>query len=158
MHSPPITSGLLVIGGEWSLSSSLSLVSRPLICPGHRSDLLPAHPPGCVCLCLCACVEADEDTMRPNDFPSCEMREQCALTEGDKRGKRRRERERGGGGVGWGMDSWFAHLAVNQLFDVPKINRIIYSVGGGSDEVKVTEALSLCSERPPHWAFRPCEF
>lgn len=47
-----------------------------------------------------------------------------------------------------GANSWFAHLAVNQPFDVPNINRVIYIAGGGSDEVEVTDTLSLHTEAP----------
>ncbi len=51
--------------------------------------------------------------------------------------------------MGWGGGSWFAHQAVNQPFDVPNINKVIYSAGGGSDEVEVSDTFSLSTEQPP---------
>lgn len=72
---------------------------------------------------VCLCVKAYDDTMRL-------LNERALCTSG-------------------GGDIWFAHLAVNQPFDVPNINKVIYSAGGGSDEVEVTDTFSLSTEQPP---------
>lgn len=48
-------------------------------------------------------------------------------------------------GTGAG-DSWFAHLAVNQLFDVPNTNTVIYREEGGSDAAATTATLPLFTD------------
>lgn len=46
-------------------------------------------------------------------------------------------------------DSWFAHLVVNQPFDVPNTNMLICSGEGGNDETEVAATLPLFTAPPP---------
>lgn len=102
--------------------------NAPLACT-NRSEVKPvaAPPPDCLCVFACEgrwCVCSWW-------LPQLWNERVCMPVEGGRR------------------NSWFAHLAVNQPFDVPNTNRVIYNAGGGSDELEVTGTLSPLAQGPP---------